>query len=265
MPNPVLNDQAVKAAARAGWAAPPPPSGYQPGLTDGPISVNGLMTKSGAMTATGVLFAILLVFAGFGWNAVKVTEGEVTGFPAWTMIAMLVAFGLTFLLRFKPTMARFIAPAYAALEGLVIGAISHVYETTKGGIVFQAVGATLGVAAVMLFLYKFNIIKVNDKYRRIVGGAVMGVMLFYLVSFVLSLFNVNVPLVNSSSNVGILFSLFTAGVAAARLGEDFDNVERYANAGMPKYMEWYAGFGIMVTMVWLYLEMLRLLSKLQRR
>ncbi len=265
MPNPVLNDKSFREASQAGWAAPDSASQYIPGINDGPGSTRDRMTMSGTVTATGALFAILLATAVFGWNAIKVSEGVRTGFPGWILLAVLGGFGLTMLLRFKPTLAPILAPVYAGVEGLIVGSISHVYDVAYKGVVVQAIGATLGVFAIMLFLYKTHIIKVTDRMRRVVGAATMGLMLFYLVSIVLNLFHVNVPFIHSASPIGILFSVFAAGLAAWHLALDFDNVTRYVAAGSPKYMEWYAGFGLMVTVVWLYLELLRLFSKLQRR
>jgi uncharacterized YccA/Bax inhibitor family protein len=261
MPNPVLNDKSFNEAARAGWAAPDQATQYVPGISDGPISNQHVMTMGGTMTATGVLFALLLAGALFGWNAVKIGGG----FPGWVLAAILGAFALTFVLRFKPKLAGVIGPVYALIEGVVVGAISHFYEGAYKGIVAQAVGATLGVFTIMLVLYKTRVIKVTDRMRRVVGAATMGLMLFYLVSIVLNFAHINVPFIHSASPFGILFSVFAAGLAAWHLALDFDNVERYVKAGSPKYMEWYAAFGLMVTVVWLYLELLRLLSKLNRR
>ncbi len=264
MPNPVLNDKAFREASGAGWAAPDSATQYRAGITDGPSSPmasTGRMTMSGTMTATGVLFGLLLAAAVFGWNAVKTG----TGFPAWILGAILGGFVLSMVLRFKPKMAMVIAPIYALIEGLVVGGISKVYNEAYNGIVFQAVGATLGVFAIMLTLFATRIIKVTDRMRRVVGAATGGLMLFYLISIVLHLFKVDVPLINSASGFGILFSVLAAGLAAWHLTLDFDNIEKWTKAGSPKYMEWYAGFGLMVTVVWLYLELLRLLSKLNRR
>lgn len=263
MPNPVLNEKSFREASRAGWAAPDGATQYIPGITDGPTSpfAQGQMTMNGTMTATAVLFALLLGAAVFGWNAVKVNAG----FPSWILVGILAAFGLSMLLRFKPKMAMVLAPIYALIEGVIVGAISKVYNVAYNGIVFQAVGATLGVFAVMLFLYRTRIIKVTDRMRKVVGAATLGLMVFYLLTIGLHFLHVNVPLVNSSSGFGILFSVLAAGLAAWHLALDFDNIEKWTTAGSPKYMEWYAGFGLMVTVVWLYLELLRLLSKLNRR
>jgi uncharacterized YccA/Bax inhibitor family protein len=263
MPNPVLNDKAFREASGSGWAAPDSATQYIPGITDGPSSpmgTTGRMTMSGTMTATGVLFALLIAGGFVGWNRITAT-----GSTVWILAPILLAFGLSMLLRFKPKLSMVLAPLYAIIEGVAVGAISKQYSNFRGGIVMQAVGATFGVFAVMLALYSTRIIKVTDKMRRVVGAATLGLMLFYGLSFILSLFNVKVPLINSASPFGILFSVLAAGLAAWHLALDFDNIEKWTKAGSPKYMEWYAGFGLMVTVVWLYLELLRLLSKLNRR
>jgi uncharacterized YccA/Bax inhibitor family protein len=262
MPNPVLNDKAFREASSAGWAAPDSATQYIPGITDGPsspMSTTGRMTMSGTMTATGVLFALLIAGAFVGWNRVS------AGGNGWLLGAILGGFVLSLILRFKPKFAMFLAPLYAIVEGVAVGGISKYYENWQKGIVMQAVGATIGVFAIMLVLYSTRIIKVTDKMRRVVGAATLGLMLFYGLSLLLRLFNVQMPLINSASPFGILFSVFAAGLAAWHLALDFDNIEKWTKAGSPKYMEWYAGFGLMVTVVWLYLELLRLLSKLNRR
>jgi uncharacterized YccA/Bax inhibitor family protein len=263
MPNPVLNDKAFREASSSGWAAPDSATQYIPGITDGPVSpmaATGRMTMAGTMTATGVLFALLIASAFFGWNRVSAN-----GSPGWILGAILGGFVLSMILRFKPKFAMILAPLYAVVEGVAVGGISKYYENFQGGIVKQAVGATLGVFAVMFLLYSTRVIKVTDKMRRVVGAATLGLMLFYGLSLILRLFHVQMPLINSATPFGILFSVFAAGLAAWHLALDFDNIEKWTKAGSPKYMEWYAGFGLMVTVVWLYLELLRLLSKLNRR
>jgi uncharacterized YccA/Bax inhibitor family protein len=263
MPNPVLNDKAFHEASGSGWAAPDSATQYIPGISDGPSSpmtATGRMTMTGTMTATGVLFALLIAGGFIGWNRITATNSV-----AWILFPILLAFGLSMVLRFKPKLAMILAPLYAIIEGVAVGAISKQYENFRGGIVMQAVGATFGVFAVMLALYSTRIIKVTDKMRRVVGAATLGLMLFYGLSFLLSFFNIEMPLIRSASPFGILFSVLAAGLAAWHLALDFDNIEKWTKAGSPKYMEWYAGFGLMVTVVWLYLELLRLLSKLNRR
>jgi uncharacterized YccA/Bax inhibitor family protein len=288
MPNPIMSDKALdEAAAKEGWAAPsgpaansgafPPPmptpldGGYgqwNPPMTDGPVSTwqGRVMTVNGTITATAVLMVVLLVSAVFGWNSVDTAPNGELQFPAISMIGVVVGFVAVLVASFKPNLARFLGPVYALAQGFFVGAISKAYETFQDGIVLQAIGATLGVVCVMLFLYGTRILKVTDRMRRVVIAATFGLMLFYLVSFVISLFagSDSVSFINSSSGLGIAFSIFAAGLAAFNLALDFDFIERGAQRGLPKNMEWFAALGLLVTIVWLYLEMLRLLSKLQR-
>ena len=222
------------------------------------------MTVGGTVSATAALFAILLVTATVGWNAVKV-NGNRLNYPAWTILPVLVGFLLVVVTMFKPKIARFTAPIYAAAEGLFIGAISAAFNIVYKGIVVQAIGATAAVFAVMLFLYKTKIIKVTERMRRIVGGAVFGVMIFYGISLLFGAFGHSPSFLTKGTPLGILLSLFVSGLAAFNLALSFDTIERGAAAQAPKYMEWYAALGLMVALVWLYLELLRLFAKLQSR
>jgi len=268
--NPLMSDKAVDQAARAGWGAPDPSTRTRnTPITDGPVSgwnSHGTMTISGTATATGVLLVLLLASAVAGWAMTEsnAVSGEVK-FPALAIGGVLLGFVCAIVLHFKPTFARVLAPVYALAEGFFLGAISKVYNEAYDGIVVQAVGATLAVFAVMLFLYKSRIIKVTDRFRRIVIMATMGLMGFYLISFVINLAGGSVPFLNSSSPMGILFSVAAAGLAAMLLAVNFDTIERGVAAGWPKGMEWYCAFGLLATLVWLYLEILRLLAKLNRR
>jgi uncharacterized YccA/Bax inhibitor family protein len=157
------------------------------------------------------------------------------------------------------------APLYALCEGLVLGAISLVFEKAYPGIAFQAISLTFAVFASLLIAYKAKLIVVTDKFRSIVIAATMGLGLFYLVTFILGFFKINVPIITSSSLFGIGFSIFVVAIASLNLILDFDFIERASKSGAPKYMEWFAAFGLLVTLVWLYLEILRLLSKLRDR
>ena len=281
MANPLLNDESFKKASSAGWAAPEPSTqiGRPPssstsidgtiagmGVDDGPISTwhRQVMTVSGTATATGVLFVLLLAAATVGWMSTDTTAGR---FPPLALVGVVVGLACVFGLMFRPLLARFLAPVYALAEGFFVGAISKAYNDYQHGIVVQAAGATIATFLVMLVLYRTKIIKVTDRFRRIVIGATLGVMLLYMVSFVIRLVagSSAVGFLNSPSAFGILFSVFVCGLAAMNLALDFDFIERGSKAGMPKGMEWYAAFGLLVTIVWLYLEILRLLSKLNRR
>jgi uncharacterized YccA/Bax inhibitor family protein len=177
---------------------------------------------------------------------------------------MLAGLGCALVLTFKPTFARVLAPVYAVATGVAVGAISKAYNDAYSGIVLQAVGATLGVFVVMLVAYRGGIIRVTARFKRVVIGATLGVMLFYGVSLLLSLFGIDI-FPQGSSLMSIGFSFLVAGIAAMNLALDFDFIEKAAAAGAPKYMEWYAAFGLLVTLVWLYLEILRLLSKMRDR
>jgi uncharacterized YccA/Bax inhibitor family protein len=283
MPNPMLNDKAFDGAVQreiatasggAGTLAPPsggsaPTTVWNPPITDGPVSrwVNGAMTVSGTLSATLVLFGLLLVAATVGWSMVGTSTdalgNEIVEFPTWTIIGILVGFGCVIAASFKPHLAKFLAPVYAIAQGVVLGAISKAYNTWYDGIVVAAIGATAGVFLVMLVLYRTRILKVTDRMRRIVIGATLGIAVFYGITLLMSLFGANVTFLSSSSPLSIAFSFFVAGLAAFNLALDFDFIEKGAKQGAPKEMEWFAALGLLVTLVWLYLEILRLLSKLR--
>ena len=272
MANPLLNDKVLTEANKAGWGAPDPASRNTPlsPITDGPSSSwhSGTMTVGGTITATGVLMVLLLASAVVGWQSAKGSlTGNRPGFPPLALVGVIVGFGCAIAVRFKPQWAKVLGPIYALAEGFFVGVISKAYNSYQNGIVVQAVGATLGVFVVMLVLYRTRIIKVTDRFRRIIIGATIGLMVFYLVSFVIRLIAGAgaVSFLNSPSLLGVAFSLFAAGLAAMNLALDFDFIERAVAAQAPKNTEWFAAFGLLVTIVWLYLELLRLLSKLQRR
>jgi uncharacterized YccA/Bax inhibitor family protein len=263
--NPVLNDEQFRKAAHAGWAAPDPSTRRTP-IDDGPVSPWSaqVMTVSGTITATGVLFVLLLASATVGWMSVD-DVGD--GFPPLAFAGIAVGFVSVLALMFRPMWARVLAPVYALAQGFAVGVISKFYESTQNGIVLQAIGGTAATFLVMLVLYRTQIIKVTDRFRRIVIGATLGIMVLYLVSFVIRLIAGSdaVSFLNSPSALGIGFSVVVCVIAAMNLALDFDLIERGAVSRAPKGMEWFAAFGLMVTIVWLYLEILRLLSKLNQR
>jgi uncharacterized YccA/Bax inhibitor family protein len=276
MPNPVLNEkvfqQAAPTEADPGWAAPGAEAGtYHAPITDGPSSPyrsvrTGVMTVGGTAAATGVLLVLLIAGAAVGWNLVSIDEiGQDISFPGWLFLPLLAALGIAFLTAFKPHLARFTSPLYAILQGLVVGGISHVYNAQWDGIVIQAVGATVAVFAVMLALYGLRIIRVTDRFRRIVIGATFGILILYGVSALFSIFGHTPSFIYDASLLGIGLSIFVAGIAAFNLALDFDLIEKASKVGAPKYMEWYGAFGLLVTLVWLYLEILRLPARLRSR
>ena len=276
MSNPVLNESTFEKlrerhAGEPGWAAAGNTSTqgntWAPPVTDGPVSAyhSGVMTVGGAASASLVLFAVLLISAAVGWVAVAEPQPGVLAFPPMALVGAIVGFVAVIVTMFKPLWSHILGPVYAVGRGLFVGAISKMFDAQYSGIVVQAVGTTLAVFGVMLFLYRTRVLRVTDKFRRIVIGATLGVAVLYLVSFVVSLFGANVSFLSSSSGFGILFSLFVAGLAAFNLALDFDFIDQAERAGAPRQMEWFAAFGLLVTIVWLYLEILRLLAKLRER
>ena len=247
MANPVLNDKAFQRAEQYTQAA----SGE-------------LMSVEGAINKTA--FLLLLVVAGATWVWTRYFQAQdaavIMPYLLGGVFGGLAAAVATI---FVPTWARITAPIYAAAEGLALGGISALYEQQLHGVVFQAIGLTFGVLAVMLVLYRSGIIKVTDRFRMIVVAATGGIALFYLVTIVLGFFHVSVPLLYGGGTAAIVFSLVVVAIAALNLALDFDFITRGAEHGAPKYMEWYAAFGLMVTLIWLYLEILRLLANVRRR
>ncbi len=269
--NPALNDKIFERETRAAQAGaigvdsrPPVDDTVSPWTPTRPPAGYQAMTIGGTVSATAVLLVILLMGGGIGWSQVKTIDGEVSSIPGWLIIGLIGALGVAILTIFKPKLARFTSPVYALLEGLVLGAISHVYEAQWNGIVVQAVGLTVAVLSILLFLYATRVIKVTDKLRTGIIAATGAVFVVYLIAIVLRLFGVNVGFLNDGGPVAIIFSLIVVGIAAMNLVLDFDFIERGAAAGAPKYMEWFGAFGLLVTLVWLYLELLRLLGNIRR-
>jgi uncharacterized YccA/Bax inhibitor family protein len=228
----------------------------------GDYSTSESMTIQGTVNKMGILLFFLISSAAITWYAIA--SGLLTGF-AVPIICGIGAFVVAIVLAFKPNLAGTLAPVYAILKGSVVGFISLVYNSMYNGIVAQALGLTICVFVALLIIYKLRIIKVTENFKLMIGAATMGIALFYLLSLVLSMFNVSVPLINSNGTFGILFSVFVVAIAALNLVVDFDFIEQGAERRAPKYMEWYGAFGLLVTLVWLYLEILRLLSKLASR
>ena len=226
-----------------------------------PLVGHDSMTIAGTVNKTAMSLAVLLVAAMFVWG--KGAQGQLPMFWVWG--GVIGGFVVAMATTFKPVWAPYTTPLYAALEGVALGGISYVFEQMYPGIVAQAVFLTFGTLGALLFAYRSGIIRATENFKLGVFAATGGIGLVYLLSFVLGFFGISVPLIHSSGTFGILFSVFVVVIAALNLVLDFDFIEEGAERGAPKYMEWYGAFGLLVTLVWLYLEILRLLAKLQSR
>ncbi|MET6998638.1 Bax inhibitor-1/YccA family protein [Chitinophaga defluvii] len=225
------------------------------------IHDGGVMTIGGTVNKVAFLLLMVMAAAVYSWGLFSKGE-NVTPFMIGGAIG---GFILALVIIFKKEWAPYLAPAYALAEGLFLGAISAYYGSLYEGIVLQAVGLTFGTFLAMLALYKFQVIRATEKFRAIIITATAGIAIFYLIAMVLRMFNINIPFLHEGSTFGIIFSFVVVGIAALNLILDFDMIENGAAQGAPKYFEWFAGFGLLVTLVWLYLEILRLLAKLNRR
>lgn len=218
------------------------------------------MTVQGTVGRTAMLLALLFASTVLTWNPAAPQNS--TG---WIMIGGIAGFITALITIFNKKAAPVTAPLYAVCEGVLLGGISSMFEARYPGIVMQAVLLTFGTLGALLLAYTSRLIKVTENFKLGVFAATGGIALFYLVSFVLGFFGVQIPMIYGSGIVGIGFSAVVVVIAALNLVLDFDFIEQGAARGAPKYMEWYAAFGLIVTLVWLYLEILRLLSKLNRR
>lgn len=238
-----------------------------PTLNDKTFDYGGYMAGKGEMTINGTVnksFITLLILVA-------------SAFSTWMMYAdgknvMPLAIGgaiagviLALIISFKPVAAPYLVPVYAIAEGMFLGAISARYETLYNGITLQAALLTMGVFFALLLAYKTRLIKATENFKLGVFAATGGVALLYLLSFVLGLFGVTVPYLHESNWIGIGISVVIVIIAALNLVLDFDFIESGAEQGAPKYMEWYGAFGLTVTLVWLYLEIVRLLAKIFAR
>ena len=294
--NPILTDKAFSPDAFGGTTttqAPPSPAdewnqaqgmqaaqagAFAGGMTQqgpfAPTTTGRTMTIGGTAAAT-FLFLMFVVAGGVvGWMQVTTTSAGIdpsTGkevvnanldSPVLLFVALFAALGLAILTSFKPKLARFTGAAYALTEGFVLGAISHLYDAQWNGIVLQAILATAGVFLAMLALYGLRILRVTPRMAKGIIAATFGVLFLYLIGWVMSLFG-NSAIFTSSGPFGILISVVIVTIAAFNLLLDFDFIERGSKGGLPAYMDWYGAFGLMVTLVWIYLEMLRLLARLR--
>jgi uncharacterized YccA/Bax inhibitor family protein len=223
-----------------------------------------VMTVQGTVDRTAILLAILTLTAIVPWR-IAFGGGDPAALMSLLGLGLVGGLVLAMVTVFKQSWARVTAPLYAACEGLVLGGVSAIYEARYQGIVLQAVGLTLGTLAVMLIAYKTKAIRATEKFKLGVIAATGAIALVYMLSWILGMFGINIGFIHSTGLLGIGISLVIVGVAALNLVLDFDLIEQGARQGAPKYMEWYGGFGVLVTLVWLYLEILRLLSLLNRR
>ncbi|HEV7999742.1 MAG TPA: Bax inhibitor-1/YccA family protein [Planctomycetaceae bacterium] len=221
---------------------------------------SSVMTLEGTVVKTAGLLIVLVATAGYTWYQATIGS-PLTG--ALMAVGAIGGFITAMATIFFPKASPISAPIYAALEGLVLGAISASFNAKYHGIVFQAVGVSIGVLAMMLFVYGTGLIRVTDKFRIGLVSATGAVCLVYVADMLLAFFGIRIPYIHESGLVGIGFSVVVVIIAALNLVLDFDFISRGVQLQAPKYMEWYGGFSLLVTLVWMYLEILRLLSKLQ--
>lgn len=219
------------------------------------------MTVNGTIQITAFLGILVVAAAAFAWS--RYTLGYMDLAMMLTAGGLIVGFILAMIIAF--TRIKYLIPVYAVCEGLFLGGISATFESSYPGIVSQAVAGTFAALFSMLILYRTNVIRCSDKFRSVIFIATFSIAAVYLVNLIGSFFGLQVPLLNSSSNAGIAISAVICIIAAFNLIIDFDFIERGAQNLLPKDMEWYGAFGLMVTIVWLYMEILRLLAKFQDR
>jgi uncharacterized YccA/Bax inhibitor family protein len=222
------------------------------------------MTLSGTVNRTGILLLCSLATAAYTWHTFMLSH-DPTDVAGLLMVGAFGGFICAMVTCFKKEWSPVTAPIYALLEGLFLGGISAFIDLRYPGIAIEAVGLTFGTLLALLMAYSSGLIKVTQKFRLGIFAATGGIMIFYLLQMQLGLFGVRFLAVNGAGPIGIGFSLFVVAIAALNLVLDFDFIEQGVAYGAPKYMEWYGAFGIMVTLVWLYIEILNLLSKMRSR
>ncbi len=242
MANPVLSEKVFKSATETTVVSTEP------------------MTLQGTLNKTYILFGLMLVMAAFTWY--QLIPMMVQNLSALWIGSVVGGFALSLFLSFNPKYAPTLAPVYAVIEGVFVASISYYFASLYEGIVGQALLGTVVTFCIMLTLYRTRIIKVTERLKSIIVGATLAVMSYYLISFLIGMF-MDIQMFDwGNSLLSIGFSLFVIALAAFNLLLDFDRIEKGVEYGAPKYMEWYCGFGLLVTVVWLYFEILRLLTKL---
>jgi uncharacterized YccA/Bax inhibitor family protein len=222
------------------------------------------MTVQGTVNKTGILLLCTVATAAWAWNIFLHSHSAQAVGPL-ALVGVIGGLIFAFATIFKKTWAPVTAPIYALFEGLVLGSVSAILEVRFPGIAIQAVSLTFGTMVALLLVYRSGLIRVTDNFRTGIFAATGGIAIFYLIEMVLGFFGVHFTAVNGNGAIGIGFSVFVVIIAALNLVLNFDFIENGARAGAPKYMEWYGAFGMMVTLIWLYFEILQLLSKLRSR
>jgi uncharacterized YccA/Bax inhibitor family protein len=222
------------------------------------------MTLNGTVNKTGILLICSIATAAWTWH-MFLPERDITNVAPLMMLGLIGGFIVAMVTTFKKQWSPVTAPIYALLEGLVLGGLSAMLELRYPGIAIQAVSLTFGTLFVLLIAYRSGWIQVTQKFRLGVIAATGGIFVFYMLEMILGFFGVQFMSVNGNGIIGIGFSLIVVAIAALNLVLDFDFIEQGVQYGAPRYMEWYGAFGIMVTLVWLYLEILNLLSKMRSR
>ena len=225
------------------------------------LTTGGTMTIMGTVNKTAFSLLLLMTTALFTWN-MPLGDPRANGLMIFGMIG---GFILALITVFKHQWAKFTVPVYALMQGLALGGISKYFESMYPGIVNQAVMLTFGTLGALLLAYRSGIIKATENFKLGIVAATGGIAFVYMISWILSWFSISVPVIHSNSNMGILFSIGVVIIAALNLVLDFDFIEEGSEKGAPKFMEWYGAFGLLVTLIWLYLEILRLLAKLSSR
>ena len=255
----MFNENAFKRAKAQHQTGYAPEDVREMQFVRGEDTATSVMTLQGTINKTFFLLLICVVGGMLSW----------TNPQAWLAYTWLIAIGalfLTFWTAFKPTVSMFTAPIYALLEGIFLGAVSAMYNAQWNGIVFNAVAITVLVFFFMLALYRFKIIRVTNGLIKGIFAATLAVLVLYVGSWMLSLFGVSTAYLTSSSPLSIGISLIVCAVAASNFLLDFEFINRMTDQyTAPKYMEWYAGFSLLVTLVWLYVEILSLLGKTRSR
>jgi len=229
----------------------------------GTVGYSDSMTLQGTVNKTGMMLLLLVAGAAYTWSLF--IEGSMESLLMWMMVGLIGGLITAVVTTFKKEWSPITAPIYAVLEGFALGGISALLESQYEGIVIQAVALTFGTAGCLLMAYKSGVIKATENFKLGIFAATGGIGFIYLIGWIMSFFGTSIPYIHENGLIGIGFSLVVVVIAALNLVLDFDFIEKGAEQGAPKFMEWYGAFGLMVTLIWLYIEILRLLSKLNSR